>query len=45
MRVFPPAEEADHTSLEDKDDANAGVEAAKVCGHSREAEGRPFDAV
>jgi hypothetical protein len=31
--------------LEDEDDADARVEAAEVCGHSWEAEGRPFDAV
>lgn len=45
MRIFPPTEETDHTCLKDKDDANAGVEAAKVCGHSWETEGRSFDAI
>ena len=45
MRVFLPTEEADHTCLEDKDDADAGVEAAKVRGHSWEAECRSFDAI
>lgn len=45
MRVFPPTKDADHTCLEDKDDTNARVEAAKVCRHGWEAEGRPFDAI
>lgn len=35
----PPREEADEAILEDKDDANASVEAAEVVGHQGEGEG------
>jgi hypothetical protein len=35
-----PGEETDDLGLKDKDDTDAGVEAAEVGGHGREGEGR-----